>query len=357
MIMLPAAIKRLLKDKVIHICMLITFLVAFSGCNDEESAPDVSGVNVQLDTRRFDQDLAGIDTNHIAAGLQQLQQKYPDFLGFYLDTLMGFNIRGNYSDTVAGIDKGLRVFLTYKDYRALLDTVDKHFSDTKDINAQLEKGFKYLKFYYPDYHVPHIIYMVSYLSNWGAFTLDSNTMGIGLDMFLGTFYPYYKSVGIPDYMGTKLEPDYIPVAAMRAVYQERIPFKPDGSTLLDMMLQRGKEIYFIHKVLPFLPETIDLGYSTKQLEWCKTNEALIYNFFIRENLLYDNAWQKVLRYVNDGPNSTGMPPESPGNIGTWMGYQVVKAYMAQHPKMTLPQLLTDNSPGQRFLQESKYKPK
>jgi hypothetical protein len=66
--------------------------------------------------------------------------------------------------------------------------------------------------------------------------------------------------------------------------------------------------------------------------------------------------QKILRYVNEGPNSAGLP-ESPGNVGTWLGWQIVKAYAAQNPKMTLEQIINDKQEAQQFLLLSKYKPK
>ena len=59
----------------------------------------------------------------------------------------------------------------------------------------------------------------------------------------------------------------------------------------------------------------------------------------------------------DGPSATGMPPESPGNIGAWLGLQIVEAYMKQHPEKTLKELITEPIDAQRFLMESKYKPK
>jgi uncharacterized protein YjaZ len=84
---------------------------------------------------------------------------------------------------------------------------------------------------------------------------------------------------------------------------------------------------------------------------------MIFNFFATKNLLYEKEFEKIMRYVNDGPNSTGMPAQSPGNIGTWLGFQIVKAYMEQHPKMTMQQLLATNEDAQKFLEEAKYKPR
>jgi hypothetical protein len=181
-------------------------------------------------------------------------------------------------------------------------------------------------------------------------------LGIGLDMFLGRQYPYYASVGIPDYMTRRLEPQYIMVNAFRAIYEELYPFQAEGRTLLDMMLQRGKGQYFLKKVLPFAHDTLLFGYTKTQLDWCTGNEAQVYNFFIRENLLYETNWQKILRYVNDGPNSTGMPLESPGNIGSWLGLRILEAYLSRNPDLSLPQVL-ELTDAQQILQDARYKPR
>lgn len=332
-------------------------VIAFSACNSGEKLPDVSNIKVNPHTKRLDRDLAALDTNALAAGLQQLHKKYPEFLDFFLDTLMGFEIKGNYVDTSTGIQHGLKTFLTYKDYKGLLDTVAKHYPDTKETDEQLTKGFQYMKYYFPNYQVPQVIYMVSWLNNWGAFTFGDTTLGIGLDMFLGAGYPFYKSVGLPDYTYTHLRPAYIPVAAFTVIYENMHPFVKEDRTLLDMMIQKGKEQYFLKNVVPYAADTTRLGYTEKQLQWCKDNEAQIYNFFVHDNLFYEKEFERVLRYVMDGPNSTGMPPQSPGNIGSWLGLQIVDAYMKEHPQTTLPMLLDQNIDPLKFLQESKYKPR
>lgn len=337
------------------VVMLMTGL-AMTGCGGNDGQPDVDDVKITLKSQRLDKDLAAIDTNHIGAGLQQLQAKYPGFLNFYLDTLMGFGVNGNFADTNKAIEFGVKSFLTHKDYRGLFDTVVKHYPDTKKIEEPLQKGFQYLKHYYPDHYVPQIIYLVSGLNNWGAFTVDTSYLGIGLDMFLGEQYPYYASVGIPDYKTKQLKEEYIPVAVFSTLYQQMHPFVMDGKTLLDMMLQRGGEQYFLEKVIPFVPEHVRLGYTQAQLKWCQDNEALVYNFFVKEDILYSTDWQKILRFVHDAPTSAGMPSESPGNIGAWLGLQIIRSYAQQHSDATLPEIVKDKN-VQQFLQQSKYKPK
>lgn len=333
--------------------LLLGFLAA---CHNESEAPKVAEEKIVLNVRRFDRDLAAIDTSHIAQRLVALQKKYPDFLDFWLDNLMQLGVNGHYSDTARGVREQLHTFLTYKDFRGLFDTVAKHYPDTKIIDEPLRKGFAYYKGYFPQRGIPKIVYFVSGLNNWGAVTVDTDIVAIGLDMFLGEAYPYYKSVGVPAYMYRQLRPESAPVFAFRAIYEDKHPFEPENKTLLDMMIQRGKEQYFLSKILPFVPEDTRLGFSEQQLEWCKKNEAMIYNFFTKGNMLFETNWGKIIRYVNDGPNAAGMPPESPGNVGTWTGFQIVKAYANKHPKMSMEELFAVKD-AQAILQESGYKPR
>lgn len=354
-------VKRVYRNGVFVVAAIVMCLLQACNGNTNNTtgrqAPDVADVKLNLQSFRFDQDLEHVDTNAVAAGLQQLHGKYPVFLNFYLDTIMGFQINGNYADTARGIKLGLRQYLTYKDYRGLFDTVNKHYPDTKDVDAELSKGFQYMKHYYPAYQVPTVMYITTGLANYGAFTYESSMLGIGLDMFLGKSYPYYKSVGIPEYMGSHLSKQYIPVAAFSAIYEDAHPFNRENRTLLDMMIQKGKEQYFLHSVLPDMADSTLYAFSQAQVDWCKANEADVYNFFIRQNMLYDKEITKVLRYVTDGPTSTGMPAQSPGNVGSWLGMQIVTAYMKEHKEITLSQLLEQKIDAQSLLEQSKYKPK
>ena len=334
-----------------------------NSCGDAEHVPDVSGVAVSLNISHFDKDLYAIDTNHIGAGLQQLSAKYPDFLNYFLDTVMAYGIHGNFNDTVTGIREGLKPFLTYKDFVGLEDTIKKDYPDTRETDEALTNGFKFMKYYFPVYHVPRIIYLNMGLSNWPSFPLDSTTVCIGLDMFLGEQFPYYHSIGVPQYMAAHVRKSYIPVSVFSVLYKGMNPFVSSDRSLLDQMIQRGKEQYFLHRILPRTADSVLFGFRQQQIGWCNTNEAVIYNFFIRQNLLYNKEMYNTQPYINDGPFAKGLestvnePGSTPGNIGTWLGYKIVCAYMRLHPKMTMPELLSQQPDAQLFLEEAKYKPK
>lgn len=334
------------------------------GCNNgsNEKIPDISATKIDLKTSRFDLDLYSIDTNNIGAGLHQLAGKYPDFLNYFLDTVMAYGIHGNYTDTTEGIREGLKTFLSFKGFKTLEDTIKKDYPDNKDIDAELKQGFAFMKYYFPNAEIPRIIYLNMGLSNWSAFPVDARTMCIGLDMFLGENFPYYRSIGVPGYMAAHLRKNYIPVAVFAALYKSVHPFQIEDKTLLELMIERGKEQYFLHKILPHMPDSVLFGMTGAQAEWCNENEALIYNFFIHDNLLFSKDTRNIQPYVFDGPNTPGIPAtnkikSTPGNLGTWLGYRIVNSYMNQQDKVTLKDLTEQKKDAAKVLDEAKYRPK
>jgi len=344
--------------------LLVSSVLLFCGCQPTApKAPDVKDVNVSLKTSRFDVDLYSLDSSNLKPGLQQLKQKYPDFLDYFLDTIMTYNIRGNYDDTCTGIKEGLRMFLTFKDFRDLEDSIQFHYPDTKDVDEALAAGFKLVKYYFPSNNIPRIIYLNMGLSKWPSFPIDTNTLCVGLDMFLGDHFPFYVSVGVPDYMNAHMRKSYLPVSLFGTYYKMRHPFVQDERTLLDLILQRGREQYYLHKILPAQPDSVLFGFTQVQLKWCTKNEPDIYNFFVSNNLLYNKESVGRFAFVNDGPFAQGMEAPndpvkySPGNVGTWLGYRIVCAYMEHNPKVTLYELINKPIDPAKFLEMAKYKPR
>ena len=47
--------------------------------------------------------------------------------------------------------------------------------------------------------------------------------------------------------------------------------------------------------------------------------------------------------------------ESPGRIGQWMGWQIVRSFMENNPKVTVQQLIKMDANS--IFEQSKYKPK
>ena len=332
--------------------MVCYFWGSLMACSSNASKEvDVSGVSVPYDAIRYDAILQTCDTTRTMPWLDSVRNMHPDFTDIFFQEMAGFVNR----DDSNGVAKGMNYFLRQPDYVALQDTVNKHFPNTEKIDKDLKQLFQYVRYYYPKTKYSKVYYFVSGLNQWSAVTVDT-LIGVGLDMYLGKDYPFYASVQLADYQTARCIPEYIPVNVAQVIAEDMFPIKPENKTLLDLMLLKGKQQLFLEYVLPQADEEKRYGYKPEQLKWCKENEAMVWHYFAKRNLLYSTQWQEMMRYVNDGPYSTGMPLESPGNIGTWVGHQIIKAYMKKHPEKTFVDVMQMTMDSQTFLRESGYKP-
>ena len=117
-------------------------------------------------------------------------------------------------------------------------------------------------------------------------------------------------------------------------------------------------MYIQDLLLPHERATVKIAYSEEELNWVKENELYIWQYFIEEQLLYKTDPKLVQRFLEPAPFSKfylQLDNESPGRVGRWMGWQIIKSYLNQNPETPLEALL--RMPAQQLFQLSKYKPK
>jgi hypothetical protein len=92
-----------------------------------------------------------------------------------------------------------------------------------------------------------------------------------------------------------------------------------------------------------------------QLEGCVKNEALIWNMFITNNLLFEKDYQKIKTFVGEGPTTMELGEDSPGYIALFPGKRIVETFMENNPETTLQQLIAMDN--RQLYEASKYRPK
>lgn len=337
----------------LFILFVLLFLV---GCNNnkDKDIPDVSGVTVNLKIHRFDQELFRIDTNQVAMGIEQLEEKYPDFTKFYLERVL--QIKKPW-DTVGLYREYIGGFLTYPFVRILHEKVDQVYSNFAPIQEDLEEGFRFYKYYFPENEVPEIYTFVSEFTYGIVLPPEGNTLAIGLDFFLGEDfeYYYYPPLSLPRYIARTYDKQHLVSKVFKGIIEDLAgPVK--GNRFIDHIIHNGKKTYILDKLLPYTQDSIKLGFTTQQLEWVETNELDTWVYLLKEEIMYSDDYQNFKSLVSIAPRSAGMPEESPGEVGNWVGWQIVKAYMNRNPQITLSQLLAEED-LQQILIKSKYKPK
>lgn len=339
--------------KLKHLQIYLFFLsvaVIFSCTADHK--PNVDKINVDIKVQRFDQDLFQGKGKNVQVTDQSLSKKYGFFYDDFIHRMVG-------NPTLSG-----QQVLTelYKDqaYADLNHEVDSVFPNLEQIEKELSLSFKYIKYYYPSAKIPRFI---AHLSGFAyQITTGDAYMAIGLDMFLGRNSKFYGALieSIPLYQSRRFEPDYL-VPRVTEVYAREELFKErdEDQNLLAKMIHNGKILYFLDQVLPeSTADTIKIGYTGPQMAWCTQFEGNIWAYFLENELLYQSDYQKIQTYLTDGPFTPqlGENRSSAPKLGVWIGWQIVRKYMAENPDITLQQLMKETD-AQKILTQAKYKPK
>lgn len=332
------------------------------GCSDPNGwkKVDVSKEKVNFIVSRFDRDFFAIDTTHLAESESKLRTKYGAFYDFYILQIMNFGKSDNPMDP-HGVDPHIRLlgFLGNRSDRDLYDSVQKEYPNTTDIEGGLTGMLQHFQYYFPKKpHVTRIYTFITEFSNVVA-TYDDSTLCIGLDMYLGSTYRYYQSVDLPQFMIAKLKRPYIVPNATEVLYKlhfDRTAYDAQ-LPLIEALIDEGKKYYFMECMLPDAPDSLIMGYTKDQEAWCRGSESAIWKYMNEQDLLYKVNFMVQKRFTTDGPTTTGLPPESPAKVGSWVGWQIVRKFMKNSGgKVTLPELL-DKYTAKQIFAMSNYKPK
>ncbi len=331
--------------------LLLGLGTMLSGCNCNKfnKKPNVSNIEVNLKVQRFEHDLLLVDTTNLETSMQALQQKYPEFLDVWGNRIMGL---GSLQLQKPQALKNYYYFLSDTAVRSLLDTAYNAFVPFDDIEEELTQAFKYYKYHFPNKPVPNVVTCISFFER-AAVTYDTTILALSLDMHMGKDFPYPAS--IPQYVQQTLAKEYLVPHAVKVMYGLAFETEPKDATLLAEMIHNGIQLHFMDLLLPDTYDHLKIDYSVVQMQWSKENEPEMWNFFLEKELLYGTEMTINRNYVYPGPFTSGMPPESPGNAGSWVGWQIVRKFMEENPDTKFETLL-ELTP-QEILTRSKYKPK
>ncbi len=334
--------------------VLTGFLLVLSlamGCSNNDT-PDISGVTVNLNVRRFEQDFFKSDTTRMTAELAKLNATYPDFMPFFMVKLLGADPQWN-DDSAAAYT---RHFIS--SYTTVNDSVQRIFSNFTTYEKNTRTALQYLKHYFPGYKAPEkLITYVGPLDGFGDI-LSANTFFIGLQHHLGKEALFYQNDLVqqtyPAYIAAHFEPDMIPVNCMELVIDDMNKDPNEDMSLVQQMVQQGKKMFILSKLLPKTEEYRLIRYTAAQLKDCYAHEAQIWSLFVQNGLLQTTDKNIIKDYIGKSPKTQELGEGAPGNIGAFAGWQIVKKFMANHGNTTLRDLLQKDPDA--IFQEARYKP-
>jgi hypothetical protein len=314
--------------------------------------PDVSNIQVNLTTQRFEKDIFDTTTSNLFTYLKQINTNSPSFVEDYLTKILTVDPTWP-ADTAAAYVNGF-----IRAYRPVYDSAEKIFNNFTPYEKEIKKGLQFVKYYFPEYNLPKkLITYIGPADGYGDI-LSENALIIGLQHHLGKNNELYKTTLVqetyPEYISRRFEPGYIAINCMKNIVNDLYPEKQDDKPLVNQMIEKGKRLYLLSRFLPETDEYKLVGYTKDQLKDSYDHEAVIWDLFIKNSLLQVTDKNTIKNYVDESPKTQELGEGAPGNIGSFAGWQIVKKYMHKKPATTLQELM--NVDTEIIFQAAKYKP-
>lgn len=312
---------------------LALVLLVISCKSKTELEEKIAKINSDIQVERFDQLFANVSVSE----LDNLKQSYP------------FMFSNKYNDDfwINKIKDSFQIQLGKE--------VHKAFPEFSEHELEIESLINHLKYYFPEFSPSRFITTTSFVDYRNRFFLTDTIALISIDTYLGSNHEFYSN--IPRFITAEMKKEQI-VVDIATKYSEKYIFQESRKTLLDEMIYYGKQLCFKEAVIPFKTEAEIISYSEDQLNWAKSNENYIWRFFVEKELLFSTDAKLPNRFINPAPFSKfyleEIDADSPGRLGQYMGWQIVKAYMKQNEVSLRDMLIA--TPAEIF-NKAKFKPR
>ena len=315
------------------ILFFVLLFVAISCKKENQVENEIAKIDTNIKIERFDKLFSKVTSNN----LTQLKETYP------------FMFSQKFKDSfwLAKKDDTLQM--------QLFNEVDKTFENFDKTEAEIESLFNHLKYYFPEFNTPRIITTTNDVDYRNKVIVTDTIVVIALDTYLGSEHEFYS--GIQKYIRSNFKREQL-VVDLAQQYAEKYIYHPTRKTLLDEMIYNGKQLYFKDIVIPFKTDAERIGYTQAELDWAIANESYIWRYFVERELLFSTDSKLPGRFINEAPFSKfyleDIDTDSPGRLGQYIGWQIIRAYMAQN-NVSFKDMLIKNT--EDIFNNTKFKPR
>jgi hypothetical protein len=321
----------------------------------EKDDEAVENVNFQL--IRLDRELIKLKDGDFSTQYSTLKEKYGEWIDIYLFQILGLNPQMPQEQLALNV-QGI---LKEKNIAELDRLLANKYANTDSLKKSILPLVGYWNKYFPKMPIKRIVTLNSIFGLQNglvkAGVLDDSTLFISLECFLGGSFDYNKlGEKMYAYQRFATRPEYLVPTLADAALGNILGYGLEGAPLIDQMVYWGKWNFVKKRLLPDYIDSLIIELPGEKVNWCLKSEGSIWGFLTSKNVLFSNEIRIVSRYINDAPFTPGMPKESPGKIGRWIGWRMVEQYMNKNSDQTIDELLK-NQNFQLIVKESGYKPK
>ena len=319
-----------------------------ASCNSDQprlSIKPKQELKVKID--RFDRDFFAMNPDSLFVDIPAVEAKYGSFLTLYTARMIGIGAP-NQKQFGGMMQRFVNDYVVSKGYAA----VQEVFPNLDRQEEQLSAAFSKYHEVFPKKSIPRVISFVSGFNQSVAIT--NSVLAIGLDKYLGRKNKMYADLSLPRYLVYNYEPSRISSDAMRGWITGEFPFTDSVNNLVSRMVYEGSILYLTAQLLPDVADSIVVGFSPKQMEWCQENEKFMWTIMMERKMLFSTDQFLINRMVNESPFTNEFSPESPGRAAAWIGYRIVSSYM-KHSGTSLARLMATRN-YESIFREAKYRP-
>jgi gliding motility-associated lipoprotein GldB len=309
-------------------------------CKDEV---DVKNINVNIKITRLEDPLFKIQKPE---DLTNFFNNYPLITSRYFDLDSAASKDPEVIGSFYNLFSNKSLFQFYQESK-------KGFGDVAPVIGELENMYRHVKHYYPEQTVPEAYTLMTGFNVNKPIYVDDKILVISIDFFLGKNASHRP----PDYeyMRERFLKPFIPSFVSMSLSSKYNITDLKDETMLAHMIFFGKQLYFMQKMLPCTHDSLLIMFPGKELEDVEKNKYIFWGHFIQNQLLFETKPFLIEKYVGERPRVIEIGDKCPGRIGRWVGWQIVRKYMEEHPQLSLQDLMKEKD-AQKIFRESHYKP-
>ncbi|KAF2341739.1 gliding motility lipoprotein GldB [Flavobacterium tistrianum] len=239
-------------------------------------------------------------------------------------------------------------------WREVYEEVQKKYSNFEPVRKEFNELFQHVKYYFPKTKIPKVITVIGEMDYNAKSIYADSLVVVALELYLGKNHKFYE---FPNYLKENFEERQIMPDVVSSFSYRNIPNSIDRSLVAQMVFE-GKQLYAKDLLIPEYTDAEKIGYTPEQIKWCEENEAYMWRYFIENEMLYSEDPKLRARFIAPAPFSKfflEIDNDSPGRVGAWIGWQMVRSYMKNNSDVTLAELF--KLEPKEIFEKSKYKPK
>lgn len=313
--------------------LFLGLLFCLSSCNSNPLAVHLKeGKTIpihyaNIDSLFYKQSLATVKQH-----LENIHLKYGSLLFYELSQ----NLRQRISDT-----SSQEVYDFYhSDYISAVEKAKlKYYKKLPQHEANLTRAFRYLNYHFGDSVLPYNIFFINKL--FSTITCSDSSIAVGIEGYISPKDSIIKKIPgqqLYEWQRNRMNIHFLERDILFSWIRTKL-FPDINAKLAQHIVQAGKVLYILNACFPDSSAAYILRYSPKKYKWAVKNEDNVWDYLVKQQLLFKNDIKIKTNFLNKGPATEGLPKGAPDRMGQFIGYRIVKSYMNQNKNVTLRQLV------------------